>query len=65
MFLLVYGIMTSRYLKIKYKKPTIISGTGAAIWSKTNFELTDHHHPHSSNIYNINTELGRKILLLK
>jgi hypothetical protein len=27
------------------QKKKIIFGTGAAIWSKTNFEPTAHHHP--------------------
>jgi hypothetical protein len=30
--------------KLVYKGTSIISGTGAAIWSKTNFEPTGHHH---------------------
>jgi hypothetical protein len=30
-----------------YKEPSIISGTGAAIWSKPNFGLTGHRHPRS------------------
>jgi hypothetical protein len=33
---------------ILYKKPSIISGTGASIWSKTNFGPTGHHHTLSS-----------------
>jgi hypothetical protein len=31
-----------------YKEPSIISGTGATIWSKTNSGPTSHHHPRSS-----------------
>jgi hypothetical protein len=31
-----------------YKEPSISSGTGAAIWSKTNFGPTGHHYPQSS-----------------
>jgi hypothetical protein len=31
-----------------YMEPSIISGTGADIWSKTNFGPTGHHHLRSS-----------------
>jgi hypothetical protein len=31
-----------------YKEPSIISGTGPAIWTKTNFGPTGHHQPLSS-----------------
>jgi hypothetical protein len=37
-------------LKIRCKKSSIISGTGAAIWSKTNFGPIGHHHPGSSSL---------------
>jgi hypothetical protein len=30
---------------MRYKDPTIISGTGAVIWSKIKFGPTGHHHP--------------------
>jgi hypothetical protein len=33
---------------VLYKEPSIISGTGAAIWSKTSFRSTGHHHLRSS-----------------
>jgi hypothetical protein len=33
---------------IKHKEAALISGTGAAIWSKTNFGPPGHHHPGSS-----------------
>jgi hypothetical protein len=35
-----------------YKEPYIISDTGAAICSKTNFAPTGHHHPQHSPLLN-------------
>jgi hypothetical protein len=40
---------------IAYKEPSIISWTGAAIWSKTNFGPTGHHHPRGSPIPHVCT----------
>jgi hypothetical protein len=33
-----------KYMHIRYKMQSIISGTGTAIWSKTIFGPTGHHH---------------------
>jgi hypothetical protein len=40
---------------IAYKEPSIISRTGTAIWSKTNFGPTGHHHPQGSPIPHVCT----------
>jgi hypothetical protein len=44
--LFLYNCIISRM----NKESSIISGTGAAIWSKTNFGPIGHHHPRSSPI---------------
>jgi hypothetical protein len=36
-----------------YKEPSIISGTGVVIWSKTNSGPTGHHHPWSSPLLRV------------
>jgi hypothetical protein len=33
------------HVQISCKEPSIISGTGAAIWSKISFGITGYHHP--------------------
>jgi hypothetical protein len=45
MWITEFKTVFPKYFIATYKEPSVISGTGAAIWSKINFGLTCHYHP--------------------
>jgi hypothetical protein len=55
LFETIYIYSMFEEVKENYKIPSIISGTSAAIWSRTNFGPTGRHHPVSSLLLHVFT----------
>jgi hypothetical protein len=62
-FVLLYNFCSKYSLPDKYKEPSIISGTGAVIWSKSNFGTNVHHHPRNSALLRVCTIPSASALL--
>jgi hypothetical protein len=48
-----------------YKKPSIIPGTGAAIWPRTNLGSSGHHLPRSSPLLHVSTPFSALLPFFK